>query len=146
MTFTTAQAAQIREYLGYPQVYRDANPRLESAITVVGSDTDASNLVLDKLTKIAAIEAQIVNVATIAAGVKKADDVELYDDASGNKVLKALCRQGNMYCAQLAGTFGVDVLKQFFSTTAYNGDNWKQYGDGSTSGSRSSFSLNLGWK
>lgn len=146
MSFTSAQAAQIREYLGYPQVYRDANPRLESAITQVGGDADASALVIDKLTKVATIEAQILNIATLSAGVKKADEVELYDDASGNKVLKGLCRQGNMYCAQIAGTFGVPLLKAFFSTTGYTGDDWKQFGNGGTSASRSSFDFNLGWK
>ena len=146
MSFTSAQAASIREYLGYPQVYRDANPRLESAITQVGSDVDASALVIDKLAKIAAIEAQIINVATIAAGVKEAEEVKLYDDASGNKVLKGLCRQGNMYCAQMAGTFGVNPLKPYFSTTGYTSDDWKQYGNGGTSGSRGSFDFNLGWR
>lgn len=140
MSFTSAQAASIRQYLGYPQVFRYANPRLESAITTVGSDADVSALVIDKLTKIAAIEAQIVNIATISAGVKKADDVELYDDASGNKVLKGLCRQGNMYCAQLAGNIGVPLPKQYFSTTGYTGDNWMDYSG------NSGFDFNLGWR
>jgi hypothetical protein len=124
MAFTSAEATKIRHYLGYPQVYRQSNPRLESAITVVGNDDDAVTLAQGLLASIDNVRATIESTALVSAGLKSLDkaDVELYEDNSQTRGMRSI---GKQYVSELSGLFGVPVQTDIFSTRGYQGDAWK---------------------
>lgn len=124
MAFTSAEATKVRHYLGYPQVYQYANPRLESAITVVGGDSDAVTLVQGLLASIDGVWTQIQTVALVSAGVKALDkgDVELYDNNMQTKGMRDI---GRMFVARLSDLFGVPVANDIFGLQGYSGDAWR---------------------
>lgn len=151
MAFTDLEAYQIRKFLGYPQVSRQANPRLESAITVVGNDPNGVADVQAILSLLAQVEDFINNKDIKLAGLKSVDnqEVEWYEDhtGGGNLALKAHWKQGNYLCNQLSIIFGVPIQSRIFGTQGYTGDQWKQFGGAqgphtTTSASQASF---LGW-
>lgn len=149
MSFTSSEKYKIRKYLGYPQVYKQANPRLESALDQVGLDTDAVADVQDILTKITQVETYLVQ-ALSTAGLKRAEDIEWYPDqgstASGG-VVASLNQQGRKFCSQLSIIFGVPIQNNIFGGQGYTGDNWKQFsGSSNPAGGQSSFHLPLGFK
>lgn len=131
MAFSTAQAASIRLYLGYPEVFRQANPRLEGAITVVGTDTDASALVTGILTQLANVETSIQSTYD-GAGIKRADEVEFFGGAEGASVIQQQRQYGRRLCSQLSLIFGVPLGGDAFGEGGYQGDGWalrgSQYG------------------
>lgn len=124
MAFTTAQATKIRHYLGYPQVYQQANPRLENAILVVGGDVDAVAIVQGLIADIDNVRTQIKGVALVSAGVKALDkgDVELYADNEQTRGMRSI---GRSYVGELSGIFGVPIATDIFGTAGYQGDGWK---------------------
>jgi hypothetical protein len=124
MAFTSAEATQIRHFLGYPQVYRQSNPRLESAILVVGNDPDATVLVQGLLAKIEAVRTEIQGTALASAGLKALDkgDVELYPDNQQTRGMKAI---GRTHVAELSVIMGVPIANDIFGTVGYQGDAWK---------------------
>lgn len=123
MAFTSAEATKIRHYLGYPQVYRQSNPRLESAIVVVGGDADAVTLVQGILVSVEAALAAINGKGLDSAGVKALDkgDVELYQGGA----IRDPKEVGRTAVAQLSTTFGVPIANDVFGTGGYSGDAWK---------------------
>lgn len=146
MAFTDDDKYKIRKYLGYPQVYKQANPRLESALEVVGNDPIAVIDVEAILAKLVLLEQFIDQRDIQVAGLKSVDnqEVEWYEKRSA---MKDHWLQGNFYCSQLSKIFGVPNLGRFFSTEGYIGDNWKQFGTQSSSvpgASYASFNFNLG--
>jgi len=145
MALTNAEKYRVRKYLGYPQVAKQANPRLESAFDVVGADADAVADIQDILLKITAVESQLSD-ALDTAGLKRAEEIEWYQDKSGSAVVKSLNGQGNKFCSQLSIIFGVPIQSKIFGPNGYTGDNWKQFGNGGTGASESSFDFNLGFK
>lgn len=123
MAFTSAQLAQIRWYLGYPDVYIYANPRLESAMVQVGNDADASAIVLGLLTLISADLAAMSGFALTMAGVQSLDkgDAAMFQGQS----IKDIGRIGRMHCGQLSQRFGAPKGNDIFSEQGYSGDWWR---------------------
>lgn len=124
MAFTTSEAAAIRHALGYPQVYRHANPRLESALAVVGGDIDAATIVRGLLASIAGVRAQIEAVALPSAGVSGLDKggVELH---GAHAQIAGMRKIGRGYVGELSGLFGVPRSADIFGESGYQGDGWK---------------------
>lgn len=146
--FNDSEKFDIRHFLGYPQVYRQANPRLESAIDIVSNDPIAADKVRALLLQLAAIQTTINDKDVKVAGLKSVDDkeVEWYGDASGNVALTGHLKQGNYLCSQLSVIMGVPIENRIFGTQGYTSDNWKQFSGTSTPGGyRSSFPFKLGW-
>ena len=121
--FTSAEATSIRHYLGYPQVYRYQDPRLESAIVQVGGDVDAAALVRLLLTSIDGVFVKVGTSALAGAGVKSLDkgDVELYQ----GQQLEGMREVGRTFCGRLSSLFGVPILADVFGGGGYTGDQWK---------------------
>ncbi len=136
MAFTSAQASAIRFVLGYPDLHRYRNTRLEAAIEVVGNDADASARVIALLTEIATINGSTYFANLLGmAGLKKADEVEWYPWTQGgaSAPTAAAVHRGRMLCAQVSIIFGVPIANDIFSTAGYtSGDGWmgrvNQYG------------------
>ena len=122
MAFTDEQKENIRFYLGYPQVYLYANPRLENAIDVVGISATLVAKVQAILDKITATEDNLSN-AQDTAGLKRAEDIEWYGDTNQN-VVGILKKEGSKYCGQLSIIFGVPLASNTFSPGGYSGDAW----------------------
>ena len=122
MAFSDAQKTQIRRYLGYPDVYRQANTRLESAIDVVGSRPDTQTLIESDLAALVAIEAKLSGAVLSSAGVRKVDEIEFFQN--GN--LDITRKEGRRICGRLSVTFGVPLASDVFGTSGYGGDGWMQ--------------------
>lgn len=127
MAFTDAQKAQIRRYLGFPDVFRYANTRLESAMDVVGGRAEVQAQVEADLAAITAVEAKLTEALT-SAGIKKVDEVEFFE--AGQR--KALRDEGRRMCSRLSITMGVPLAADAFGDGGYTGDDWMgptgQYG------------------
>lgn len=127
MAFMDAQKAQIRRYLGFPDVFRYANTRLESAMDVVGGRAEVQAQVETDLAAIAAVESKLTEALT-SAGIKKVDEVEFFE--AGQR--KALRDEGRRMCGRLSITMGVPLAADAFGDTGYTGDSWMgpsgQYG------------------
>lgn len=122
MAFSDAQKTQIRRYLGYPDVYRQAHTRLESAIDVVGSRPDTQTLIESDLAALVAIEAKLSGAVLSSAGVRKVDEIEFFQNGS----LDITRKEGRRICGRLSVTFGVPLASDVFGTSGYGGDGWMQ--------------------
>ena len=122
MAFSDAQKTQIRRYLGYPDVYRQANTRLESAIEVVGSRPDTQTLIESDLAALVAIEAKLSGAVLSSAGVRKVDEIEFFQNGS----LDITRKEGRRICGRMSVTFGVPLASDVFGTSGYGGDGWMQ--------------------
>lgn len=122
MAFTDTQKAKVRHGLGYPQVYRQANPRLEGALEVVGADPEASAIVVDILTKIDAATSSFAQSAQ-SAGLRTLDkdDVGFYDN---NSVMTGNADLGRVWTARLSIVMGVPIANDIFGRRGYSGDVW----------------------
>lgn len=131
MAFTEAQKHSIRFALGYPDVFLDANSRLESAMEVVGSRPTQQAAVEAILANLDAVSTSLVESVDFA-GLKRAEDIEWFQSGSGSSVITQKRSEGRRYCGQLSIIFGVPIAADIFSAGGYQGDGWKgvshQYG------------------
>ncbi len=129
MAFSDAQKAQIRRYLGFPDVFRYANTRLESAMDVVGGRPEVQSQVESDLAAITQIESDLLS-ALPSAGIKKVDEVEFFERGQQ----QALRQEGRRLCGRLSTTMGVPLVGDAFGTEGYRGDDFMgvgfQYGGG----------------
>lgn len=124
MAFTEAQRVKLRKFLGYPDVYRQYNPRLESAFDVIGGRADTQASVEDLITKIDAVDLSLTNALALA-GLKRAEEVEWYQAMSGKGIsapMAAAIAQGKMLIGRLSTTFGVPIYSDYFGIGGYPGD------------------------
>lgn len=128
MAFTDAQKAKIRRYLGYPDVFRYANTRLESAIDVIGGRAEVQALVEADLTALDAVDTKLSSVASSQGGLKRIDDIEFYEGQAVSQIQS----DGRRLVGRLSITFGVPVQGDVFGSGGYTGDEWSrgrtQYG------------------
>lgn len=128
MAFTDAQKAQIRRYLGYPDVYRQANPRLESALNLVGDRPDSKALIEADLAALMTLETKLT-AAQAYGGLKRVDDIEFYPNAAQTKSLRD---EGRRVVGRISITMGVAPAADVFGAGGYAGDSWmgprSQYG------------------
>lgn len=123
MAFTEAQKVKLRQYLGYPDVYRDANPRLESAFSVIGERPDTQAAVEVILTSLAAVELSIT-AALSTAGLKRAEDIEWYQAGAAGSQIEGRRSEGRAHCSRLSIMFGVPILCDAFGRSGYQGDGY----------------------
>jgi hypothetical protein len=125
MPFSSPQQTQIRKWLGFPQLFRFRDPRLESAIEVVGGDADAMAEVATTLAALATLDTEITSSLS-TAGIKQADEVHFFEGKSknGTAVTDGQKAQGRMLCNRLSILFGVPIANDAFGTKGYGGDWW----------------------
>lgn len=143
MAFSETQKVQIRFFLGYPFAFQYLNPRLESAISLVGANAPAQAIVeglLSKLVTFYGIDpgnpggpAQIDNVL-VDAGVKKTQSVDdviefgTTGNTSGGASTSATLNAQNDVACQLVGALssmmGVEIANNVFGKHGYSGDGW----------------------
>lgn len=131
MAFTEAQKVKIRFYLGFPDVFRYANTRLESAIDVIGGRAETQTEVESVLARLVVIETAIESSLS-TAGLKRAEDVEWYQGGAAGTQIEGKRAEGKAYCSRLSIIFGIPLQGDAFGTGGYRGDNWMgrqfQYG------------------
>lgn len=123
MAFTDGQRVQIRLVLGYPDVFRYYNPRLESCFDVIGGRPDTQAAVEDLLTKIAALDTKLGAIINLA-GLKRAEDVEWFQamNAKMSAPMTAVATLGRIYISRLSSLMGVPIWGDFFGEGGYAGD------------------------
>lgn len=129
-TFTTTQAAQIRMYLGYPDLFRYKNVRLESILQGDEVSDDALALIADNLASLAALDARLagngglIGQAVETAGFKKADEVELFQ----GQTIRDLRRLGKQLATRISNTLGVPFYGDPYGEGGYPGDSYSAGG------------------
>jgi hypothetical protein len=134
MALTTLQQTQIRFYLGYPDLNRYKNTRLEGVIAVSGVlSVDAESIVTDTLTQLVALDAKLTTIATSvvvqSAGVKKVDEIEFFEKRS---VINDLRKVGRMLVTRLSNILGVPIYGDVYGESGYPGDKYSAGGLGSS--------------
>lgn len=129
MAFTDAQKVQIRKYLGAPDVHRQANTRLESALDVIGSRSDSQTEVESILASLVLVEAKLVS-SWATAGLARAEDVEWFQSKGGGASAETEGKrsEGRRFCSRLSQLIGYPLLGDAFGTGGYGGDAWAGYG------------------
>lgn len=135
MALTTAQQSAIRSFLGYADIFRYKNPRLEGVLAPGLLSADAETLVDNILTQLAAVDAALTGtggspgIAQQAAGVKKLDEIEFFE----GRAIRDLKRIGRMLITRLSTILGVPPYSDYYGEEGYPGDTYSA--DGLASGS-----------
>jgi hypothetical protein len=122
MAFTSAQKALFRRYLGYPDLWRYKNTRLEGAMDTAGEDADAVVLLLADLEKLVEIDTKIFSSGISGAGVKSVDEIEFFEGGASGSVLTGLRNLGRSVAGRISTTLGVPFYADYFGTGGYPGD------------------------
>lgn len=117
-TLSNAHKAQIRLYLGYPDLFKYKNTRLESVISDSVLSSEAQDLIISALNSLAVVESFILGTAIQMGGLKRVDDVEFFS----GKTTKEIRHYGKMYVSRISITLGVPVYSDVFGTKGYLGD------------------------
>jgi hypothetical protein len=127
MALSDAEKASCRMYLGYPDLNRYKNPRLESIFVDGVLSLEAEGLIRTALTNLATVETKILSRLGVA-GIKRADEVEFFKSA----VYTEMRNWGRMYVSRISVTTGVPIYSDIFSTSGYLGDKYSAGGLGSS--------------
>lgn len=127
MALTDAQKSDARQYLGYPDNFRQENTRLESVLANLSPTGEAQAVAL--LANIASIDVAVGTAMTTKGGLKKVDEVEWYADGVQQKgpVGFAIGR-GRQFITRLSVLVGCPVYGDFFGSYGYPGDNFSDGG------------------
>lgn len=123
MALSATQKAQIRQYLGYPDLYRYKNVRLEGVLDG-NLSAEAETLVAGYLTQLAAIDAVVTGKVVSRAGLKRVDEIEFYEGKQRQEVLAI----GRQYVGRLSNALGVPVYGDAFGDSGYPGDSFSEFG------------------
>jgi len=121
------QKGKIRLYLGYPNLYRYKNTRLESALE--GSvDADAEAVIVGLLAKIDQVEEQLLNLTLTTAGVRRVDEIWFFEN---NQQAKSLGALGRTYIGRISIILGTPIYSDYYGAQGYLGDRFSEGGLGS---------------
>jgi hypothetical protein len=129
-TFTPAQAAQCRMYLGYPDLYRYMDPRLESILSGDQISADAMTLITGILAQLVANDALIYGtngqpgITGEIAGLKKLEQIEFYQ-AQSTKDLRIIRKE---LATRLSNMLGVPFYGDAMGEGGYPGDTYSETG------------------
>lgn len=132
MAFASAQLSRLRSLLGYPDLHRYRNTRLEAAFAVVGADAAAQAAVEAIVAEIDDFDAKLVASSSViqSAGLKRAEDVEWYPSGmKGNSSgltapMLAIIDQGRIRIGRISTLFGVPVYADYYGRYGYPGDSF----------------------
>lgn len=142
MAFTDERKVQIRFFLGYPFPFQQLNPRLESAIDLVGANATAQQMVetiLDKLLAVYGLDPNNpgvpgqVDTVVQQAGIKiveSADDKIEFGattktgSGSSSAILDAQMDVARRLVSSLSIMMGVEIANDIFGPKGYQNDMW----------------------
>ena len=109
--FTNLEKTKLRAYLGFSELFRQIDMRLESQLDALpAANPDAETQVRAKLGMLDAIDAAIQGAALTNLDAVKVDELVL----RGPEQLSALRQQGRMLVGQVAVTFDVQPPRDYF--------------------------------
>lgn len=114
MALTDAQKAQVRRYLGFPDINRQSNSELEGAMTALSAEGES--FVGDLLTGLAAVQTKLT-ASWDRQKVIKAEEVTL----AGDGEIRALRMEGNRLAMDLGTTLDVEPRRMPFSSGRSSG-------------------------
>ena len=110
-SFTPAQRAAIRQYLGWSELFHDVDPRLEGMMSMLDQRApDAVVRVKNNLVRLADIDDRITS-ALDNLDLTRAEDINFL----GPDQLDALRNQGRMLVNQIAITFELRPPRDYFA-------------------------------
>jgi hypothetical protein len=111
MAFTNAEKTRLRRYLGFSELYRQVETRLESQLDALPTNNpDAETQVRALLAKVDAVDTKIQSAGLENLDAAKVKDVVLL----GAEQLRALRAQGRMLIRQIAITFDLEPRRDYF--------------------------------
>lgn len=128
MALTDTQKAKIRRYLGYPDIFRYKNTRLEGVLQASTLSAEAEALIVADLATLDALDLKLTGsdgVAVGSAGVKRVDEIELQ---GGGQTITDLRSIGRMVVGRISTALGVPIFADFFSAAGYPGDFYSELG------------------
>lgn len=118
MAFTNAEKTKIRRYLGFSELDRQIDMRLESQLVALPvNNPDAEADVRTVLGLLAQIDAKIMSAALTRLDATRVENIELLGPAQ----LVALRAQGRMLIGQIGITFDVLPLRDYYDTSGGSG-------------------------
>lgn len=132
MALTDAQKAQIRTFLGYPNLYRYKNTRLEGAFSAL--DAAAESILIAEIAAVQTEDARLTEFMD-RAGVKKVDEIEFFASSKDASDSIDRCRmKGRVHINRISVLLGVPINTDYFSTKGYPGDSFSAGGMGPENG------------
>lgn len=126
---TDTQKAQIRLYLGYPDMLRYRHTRLESVL--LNLSPEAEVIVAGCLTTLVTVEAAILEAGTSGAGLKRVDEIWFENGTVRSSEIK---KTGRQYVSRISITLGVPIYSDVFGSQGYLGDTFSGSGGGQRGG------------
>lgn len=123
MAFSEGQKVKIRLFLGFPDVFQGGNPRLESAIDVIGERPGTQDEVEEILANLVLADAA-VNSALTTAGIKKVDEIEFFGAGEGMSSIDDARSYGRTWASRLSIIFGIPIVNDVFGEAGYRNDGW----------------------
>lgn len=125
MAFDEATRVQVRFSLGFSDVFRQNDPRLEGALDVVQDRPDTVTLIQTILANIQTVQTSVLTSLS-GAGLKRAEDIEWYEGngPSGSAYIDGQRSIGRQFCNQLSIILGVPLQADIFGEAGYTGDAW----------------------
>jgi hypothetical protein len=123
MALTSSERTKIRLYLGYANLHRYLNTRLEGAFDAI--DADAETEIRAIMAELVTVEAAIAAAGAVAAGsdaLKKVDEVEFYGPKESQITIVDAPARGRMLLNKLSIMFGVPFKSKYFGGGGYSGD------------------------
>lgn len=130
------QQAQCRLYLGYADIYRYKDTRLEGVLAPGLLSADAETLLVGILAQLTAVDAALIGaggnpgIALQAAGVKKVDEIEFFQ----GRAIVDLRRVGRTLVTRLSNILGVPLYGDVYGENGYPGDSYSKEGLGHSNG------------
>lgn len=116
--FTNIEKSKIRRYLGFSELWRDLDSRLEGQLNDLPErNPDAADQVREYIAQLDAIWAKLNSAAISNLDVIRADEVTF----RGPEQLMGLREQGRMLVQAIAITFYIDPPRDIFSSGTAGG-------------------------
>lgn len=129
MALTGAERTQARLYLGYANLHRYLNTRLEGAFDAI--DSDAETVIRQILVELATVDGVLAQsgLSVSAQGtLKKVDEIEWYNTTTGAANGSGALARGRMLITRLSVMLGVPLYGDYFGRLGYSGDTFSEFG------------------
>lgn len=136
MAFTETQKTAIRRYLGYPDIYRYRDTRLEGLLDGALSAT-AETAVIADLALCDAASTKLFGTTLDTAGVKRVEDIEFFE----NKSMIETRNSARSASGRISITLGVPFFADFWGTDGYPGDQYTEATELRPAGGRGQYEI-----
>jgi len=121
---TAVQLTQIRAYLGYPDLFRYKDTRLEGTFNILSPEAEDKVTLL--LRRLLVIDARLygdgskAGVLLSASGIEAVDEIKFF----AGMALKECVSIGRQLIGQLSTLFGVPTFADYYGPGGYPGDSY----------------------